>query len=201
MPSSRVRVALPVFGTLFGTLLGPGCGVDGVDGIFGNPPAGGGSGQGGESEQVTTTVSDTVTSTSDVTTTSPPTTGPDPTTTTGPEPTQGTVYCNHQACDAGQVCCFYQYEKGSDHCSAAGACSGEAGWVELSCNGPDDCPGEECCGWWDNQVGWGTIACAEDCQPGQIELCFGDESACEASSQFCVASEALGTGYSFCDDT
>lgn len=186
-----------------------GCSVDGIDTTFGGPSSGGGSaggqspggagqgatGQGGvpvTDDVVSSTVDTTVTSTSDTTVTSGPTTA----TTTG-GPGDATVFCDGDNCLPGQVCCYYQFQAGQDFCAAPDSCPDDDGWVEQSCNGPDDCDGE-CCGFWSQQVGWGSIQCQEQCGAGQLELCFGDPTACEGGTQECTPSDALGFGYSFC---
>lgn len=190
-----------------------GCSVDGIDTVFGNPAEGGRSaggqgpggagqgatGQGGvpvTDDVVTATTDDaTVTSTSNSTVTSGPSTS---TSTTTGGPSDITVFCDGDNCVPGQVCCYYQFEAGQDFCAAPDSCPDQEGWVQMACNGPDDCGGGECCGWFSQQTGWGTIECRDQCEVGQVELCFGDPSACEGANQSCSPSQALGFGYSYC---
>lgn len=123
----------------------------------------------------------------------PTTTGP---TTTGDPPIEPTVFCNGNECSPGQVCCHNQLIGTFDECVQEGSCQGE-GNVELSCNGPEDCDnGQECCGDFNNEVGWGRIECRSQCNANQIEHCFGNEDACDQG--VCTPSSSLGFGYSYC---
>jgi hypothetical protein len=185
------------------------CSVDDVDGVFGRTGNNGGAsgdggsngalngpnGNGGESNGPTMTngpVTNTVTN------------GPGPTTvtntvTTGPEPQTVELFCANAPCAANEVCCYYQFAKGQDHCAAAGECPGQDGWFEIGCNGPADCESGHCCGKWNNQVGWYEVQCAAECGGGdELEMCYGDDSVCNGGA--CDDSQALGTGYSFCGD-
>lgn len=121
--------------------------------------------------------------------------GPSPTT-TGEPPPPPVVYCNSSECLPGQVCCHNQLVAQFDECVEAGACNGD-GWVELSCNGPEDCEaGDECCGDFNNETGWGRIECRSQCNGNQIEHCFGNDGACDQGE--CTPSSSLGFGYSYC---
>lgn len=121
--------------------------------------------------------------------------GPGPTT-TGDPPVEPTVYCNGVECLPGLVCCHNQFIGDFDECVEPGACNGD-GNVELSCNGPEDCDnGDECCGDFNNEIGWGRIECRSQCNGNQIEHCFGNPGACDQGE--CTPSSSLGFGYSYC---
>lgn len=194
-----------------------GCSVDGIDLVFGRD--GGGSSQGGHAttggapgtggESVGPTTTDTTTTTSGpTTTTSGPTTtttttsGPTTTTvTSGPATTTGgplgpSVYCNGGACADGEVCCYNQFQEGVDYCSQAGQCPNQQGWIEITCNGPDDCDSGVCCGHWNNQVGWFQVSCEPSCTQG-LTMCFSDPGICD-NGTMCTPSSGLGQGYSYC---
>lgn len=191
-----------------------GCSVDGVDQVFGRSPGGasgngGASGEGGQTTSGPTTTDTTTSGPGTTTTTSGPSTtttttsGPTTTTTTnsGPSTSTGmpigpTVSCNNSPCDAGQVCCFYQFQEGQDFCADPGTCPGQQGWFEISCNGPDDCNGGVCCGLWNNQIGWYQISCEANCDQG-LTMCTGDPGVCDGGTT-CNPSGALGQGYSYC---
>jgi hypothetical protein len=97
-----------------------------------------GGGEGGDSVSSTSTSAQTTTSS---TTTSS-------TTSTGAGTPMPELSCNDGggttpvACDPGERCCFDEFDPADDSCSA-GACA--ANQLELRCDGPEDCPGQECC--------------------------------------------------------
>lgn len=183
-----------------------GCSVEGVDSLFGNGDADGqtgGRGQGGAPMQTSTgdpDVSSSTTGNPDATTdTGGPVTSTTDVTTTGPGPEGPTVHCADQPCAQGEICCYYQFAINEDFCDRSGGCPDFEGWVELQCDGPDDCPGAECCGTWTPATGWGGSECESSCQgDDQFELCAGDPATCDEGTE-CKASQSLGAGYSFCD--
>jgi hypothetical protein len=184
-----------------------GCSVEGVDSLFGNDGAdgsAGGRGQGGAPMQTTTTgTTDTSSATGNPDTSSTDTGGPvtstTDATTTGPEPEGPTVFCADLPCAEGEICCYYQFAINKDFCDQPGECPDFNGWVELHCNGPDDCPNAECCGTWTPETGWAGSKCGQGCEgDDQFELCFGDPTACDPG-MVCQPSQSLGVGYSFCD--
>ncbi len=108
-----------------------------------------------------------------------------------------TVNCDASPCMPGQVCCFYKFGGGNDACAQAGQCPQPmSDFVVLACDGPSDCPGEECCGGWNNQDGWLYTKCANHCGGQELVMCSGSPSACGALA--CKPSMALGAGYSYC---
>jgi hypothetical protein len=107
-----------------------------------------------------------------------------------------TVWCNNAECAAGEICCYYIPSEGQDFCSSQGSCPAEDGWIEISCNGPDDCPNAECCGTLQNNT-WIDVSCSSNCNGGnELELCSGDPGACDIGT--CQQSMLLGQGYMYC---
>jgi hypothetical protein len=108
-----------------------------------------------------------------------------------------TVFCNGGQCNPGEICCFNPTGPG-DHCSA-GTC--DDGWVVISCNGPEDCPGGECCADVDfnQQEPYLGIACAPSCDPNnQLTMCSeGQPNGCPPGVM-CNQSMILGAGYHYC---
>ena len=136
------------------------------------------------------------TSTATTTTTVATTTTTVATTTTG-GPLMPTVSCDNAPCDGGQVCCYLIFEAGQDFCAAPGTCPQNDGWIELSCNGPDDCPNQVCCGTFNNQS-WVDVSCQDNCNGGnELTMCEGAPSACDPT-EVCQPSQLLGGGYSYC---
>jgi hypothetical protein len=76
------------------------------------------------------------------------------------------------------------------------------GEIEISCNGPEDCPGQVCCGDYDNFQGHYTgIYCQDTCTPGQtkVVMCEGMPTVCDSFGYMCYPSQVLGGGYSYCN--
>jgi hypothetical protein len=108
-----------------------------------------------------------------------------------------TVPCNGMQCNAGEICCFNPNGPG-DHCGTSGMC--DAGYVELSCNSPSDCPGQVCCADFDpNQQVYQGISCQATCNGmDQITLCSNMmPNVCPPGTQ-CHQSMQLGQGYRVC---
>lgn len=184
-----------------------GCSTDAAD-LFsdgaGDGGAGGGrptsaetiatNGPGSTTTGQTATVGQTTVTNGPVTATSTVTT--DATTTSGgliPD-----LYCNAQPCQAGEICCYFLYEAGQDYCSQSGSCPDEnQGWIEISCNGPDDCPNQQCCGAFDGQS-WVDVSCHSNCSSdSQNEMCETDNpGTCTMGT--CQPSQLLGPGYGYC---
>jgi hypothetical protein len=100
---------------------------------------------------------------------------------------------------AGQVCCFNPTGPG-DHCGTSGQCN--AGYVEFSCNGPNDCPGSVCCATLDpaSKTLQG-IACQATCaQANEIVVCSQMQANTCPNGTTCQQQQQLGTGagYRFC---
>jgi hypothetical protein len=107
------------------------------------------------------------------------------------------VWCKNAACGAGQICCYHQFNAQNDHCGTAGQCGDN--YIELSCNDPSDCPGQTCCGLFDDQAGYQQLACSPTCEgPGAVLMCEGLPAACGDFGE-CKQSQLLGQGYSYCD--
>jgi hypothetical protein len=99
----------------------------------------------------------------------------------------------------GEICCFNPNGPG-DHCGTSGQC--DSGDVELSCNGPDDCPGGICCATLDPSLQSLTaIACQATCAaPNELVVCSKMEPDVCPSGTSCHQDQQLGTGngYRFC---
>jgi hypothetical protein len=202
------------------------CGsASGLDDLFTSQSAGAGgatattTGHGGASSATAGGTGGTIAATSVAATTGPDTTsGP---TTTGPNATGpgatgpgatgpggpassssggpgNTVFCNNAPCAAGEICCF-NLKQPTDHCGQAGTCGD--GFIELECNGPEDCPGGVCCADVDfqNNPPYQGIACKQSCNNPQHNLivCSDANPTCPNGTQ-CQKSQLLGTGYKIC---
>ncbi|MFO0757140.1 MAG: hypothetical protein U0359_11665 [Byssovorax sp.] len=154
-------------------------------------------------------------STSTATTTTGPTTA---TATTGTGMTTGTttstttttgaggatpvaqVYCNNQPCNDGEICCF-NLTMPTDHCGQAGNCGG--GYIELDCNGPEDCPNNQiCCAHLDPNQGmvpYTGIVCQDSCQGMNERIVCGQAGTAVCNpGDTCKNSNVLGNGYKVC---
>jgi hypothetical protein len=111
------------------------------------------------------------------------------------------------ACEAGQVCCYNEMPGVPDSCAAPGQCG--ATYVELSCSGPDDCPGQICCA-TGTYVGMGQqtyfqyagISCSSTCPPAGKDgfaVCSGPTDTECGAGKACVASDLLPAGYYVCN--
>ncbi|MBW2459535.1 MAG: hypothetical protein JRI68_33890 [Deltaproteobacteria bacterium] len=150
-----------------------------------------GGGAGGSSSTSSTSTSTSSTSTSTSTSTTSTSTG-------GPAVD---VPCTNDTCTGSEVCCVHEQNASQDKCAQPGQC-GE-GFVQVACNGPNDCPVNQiCCGQWDQQVGYLEVSCQPTCMstnPGiaAIVMCGDDPNVC-AQGQSCHQSQWLPTGHSFC---
>ncbi len=164
----------------------------------------------------TTTSGGPTTTSGPTTTTGPGTTGPGGPTTgvTGPGSTgpggpgpgssssggpTNTVYCNNAPCAAGQICCF-NLKQPTDKCGPPRSCGN--GFIELECNGPEDCPGGVCCADVDytKNPPYKGIACQQSCNnPTKNLIVCNDDSQCGFGTQ-CEQSQTLGQGYKVCND-
>ena len=113
---------------------------------------------------------------------------------TGAGPGDTAVYCKNAPCQSGQVCCFHVSDPNQDMCSAPGSCG--ADYITLACNGPEDCPGGECCGDWNGQT-YSGISCVQRCSDFDVLMCEGNPGVCPAGEN-CFESQVLGAGYSYC---
>jgi hypothetical protein len=75
------------------------------------------------------------------------------------------------------------------------------GYVELTCNGPEDCPGQLCCAAFQvqgQQAFYNGISCAPTCdQQNQLVVCSDANPTCPPGAQ-CQDSQLLGDGYKIC---
>jgi len=102
-------------------------------------------------------------------------------------------------CNPGEVCCFNRGP--NDHCGKPGNCGGDL--IEISCDGPEDCPGSICCGDRDpNNMfqPYLDIKCQAMCDPintAQVVICGNDASVCNQYGLQCQPSTVL-PGYMIC---
>lgn len=94
----------------------------------------------------------------------------------GGTPGVGTVACGGQTCDLanGQVCCFQQFAQ-NFQCVQASACAA----ITFACDGPEDCPGQVCCGikLYGNVIR--SAACQDSCSGANlVVICGGSPGAC-----------------------
>lgn len=110
------------------------------------------------------------------------------------------VFCNNQPCNDGEICCF-NLTMPTDHCGELGTCGD--GYIELTCNGPEDCPDSQiCCAHLDPNQGmvpYTGIVCQDSCQ-GMNEriVCGSAGSAVCNPGDSCKNSNTLGNGYKVC---
>jgi hypothetical protein len=121
------------------------------------------------------------------------------------------VVCDDGAnttCAAGEVCCYNEMPGVPDSCAAPGQCG--SSYVELSCSGPDDCPGQVCCAMGmyvgnppNQEFMYSSISCKATCPytdpTTQFPVCSGlTDTECGVGRQ-CVASDLLPPGYYICN--
>ncbi len=122
--------------------------------------------------------------------------GPGPTVSSSGSGMPVTVSCNNMNCPAGDVCCFNPNGPG-DHCGQSGQC--DPGFVQLSCNGPNDCPNAICCATIEQGSKLKGIACQATCGlPNEVVVCSQNgPNVCQGNTQ-CQAVPQLGSGYNLC---
>lgn len=110
----------------------------------------------------------------------------------------GQVFCGlkQTLCDLGQICC-YDENGYNDVCSDPAACSAMAGYIVVTCDGPEDCPGEICCATYDAaEQTYTDISCADVC--ASQTLCDPAASMPCPNGQVCKSTQYLDPGYSAC---
>lgn len=110
--------------------------------------------------------------------------------------TPGYVYCQGAPCMVGQVCCLNSKDHSLDVCAAPGSCG--QGFVELACNGPEDCPGQVCCGDHLASGGYSKLSCQATCTGTDTRIICEAHPAICPSGKVCKPSSWLGNGYSYC---
>jgi hypothetical protein len=114
-------------------------------------------------------------------------------------PTGPTVYCAGSPCNAGEICCFNYFNDTLDRCDAPGMCGPTNQWLEVGCNGPDDCNGGVCCGTYSQQYEtYVAVQCKPQCGFGELVMCFSDPGACPPGTS-CQDSGKLGDGNAYCN--
>lgn len=107
------------------------------------------------------------------------------------------MFCANQPCQSGEICCFDTQGQG-DFCGQTGQCG--FGFIELQCNGPEDCPGQVCCGTIDQQMNppYTGLQCQATCdQQNEVVICGNNPNICMNGTQ-CKPSQVLGQGYNVC---
>ena len=112
-------------------------------------------------------------------------------------------------CEGGQVCSL-----GNQFCCLgigpiSTGCKGHGDLctpgTEIYCDGPEDCPGQVCCGFQVRLGGssvYSEIRCADSCQfasdPPQVTLCGNNPAACPLATPNCGPSMILPPGFMVC---
>jgi hypothetical protein len=106
----------------------------------------------------------------------------------------GSVDCGGTPCDtsAGAVCCFTTVGQ-TFSCESSGTCGG--GQVDIFCDGPEDCPGQVCCGNFQFN-NYTDLSCVDDCG-NEVPIC-GPGGSCSGGDT-CQQSGVLPTGYFVCN--
>jgi hypothetical protein len=129
--------------------------------------------------------------------TGPGATGPGATSTgTGVGDTM--VFCANGPCAQGEICCFNTSMPG-DHCGQPGTCGD--GFIQIDCNGAEDCPGAICCADVDfqMQVPYLGVSCQASCDgQNHLVMCNMQSPNCPMGKQ-CKQSQVLGQGYGYCN--
>ena len=100
-------------------------------------------------------------------------------------------------CAPGEICCVTKQKSPTEQgCSARAACEG----IAAACDGPEDCPGELCCGDFDvSGDRYLSVACGTACDgsdPLPI-VCHTPDGACP-SPLHCVQSNYMPEGFGRC---
>ena len=108
------------------------------------------------------------------------------------------IPCGPDTCGEGESCCVPYGGNQPPHCAASGQCG--LGWLEVSCNGPNDCPDAEvCCGRYNNT--YLSVSCSPDCnnspQSDGILMCGDDPTICQPGDT-CNPSGFLPPGHAYC---
>lgn len=108
------------------------------------------------------------------------------------------VHCGEQTdCFSPLACCTDQ--KGNYSCGTTTECTAKQ-QIAIECDGPEDCPGQICCGRW-NQMAfqYDGVYCAFKCLMPFVAICHFDEPAPICPSPYkCLAEPILGPRYGYC---
>ena len=114
----------------------------------------------------------------------------------------GVIRCGTSACQSaiGEMCCRQQDNVWCEisKCTCEGfACQADS----ISCDGPEDCPGQVCC--HDRSILKGDVSCEKECEGG---ITGGKDVLCDpmapdpcGDGKACVPSTALPQGFFICD--
>ncbi len=110
------------------------------------------------------------------------------------------VFCNNQPCNDAEICCF-NLTMPTDFCGQAGDCGD--GYIELACNGPEDCPNSQiCCAHIQQNQGmvpYTGIACEDTCEGMDTRIVCGSAGSAVCNpGDSCKNSQTLGAGYKVC---
>jgi hypothetical protein len=108
------------------------------------------------------------------------------------------VHCGDQGdCFAPLACCTDQKETFS--CGAVDDCTANQE-LAIECDGPEDCPGQICCGRWnDVPFQYEGVYCALKCLMPFVAICHFDEPDPYCPEPYkCFAEPILGPRYGYC---
>jgi hypothetical protein len=111
------------------------------------------------------------------------------------------VSCGSTTCTGGDKCCAVEPAPGyctatSNQCTCTGS---NCTTTDVQCDGPEDCPGQMCCGVFSVQLNRYTrTECRNSCASGggtiRREMCHPGQT-CTDSTQTCGQSQGLPSGY------
>ena len=103
----------------------------------------------------------------------------------GQPPVGPIVECGGGACAPGQQCCYHYQDANLDACAPGGSDCGQ-GFLELACDGSDDCPGDQVCCAMYQQSGQGGYYVSVGCAAPTPQGSFGSACGFPQDGQFGV---------------
>ena len=109
---------------------------------------------------------------------------------------------NPDVCNTGEKCCVL--DPGLDYCAATNtpcACtSPNCDTLPVTCDGPEDCPGQICCGTFSFQQNrYTSVKCENSCGgPNKREICHPGQI-CMNPNQTCSQSPGLPSNLNRCN--
>src|SRR5262249_22022029 len=107
------------------------------------------------------------------------------------------VTCAGTTCAPTEICCVVkQNDPTEQDCAVPMMCAG----VAAQCDGPEDCPGEGCCGDFDNATQlYKSVTCKAACDgsPAQPIICHYPDGACP-DGLHCADSSHMPAGFGLC---
>lgn len=108
---------------------------------------------------------------------------------------------NPDICSSNENCCVL--DPGLDYCSATQCACNQPGCdiTTVSCDGPEDCPGQICCGTYSfQQQQYTTLACKSTCgATNEREICHPGGPPCSNPNETCSSSPSLPPYLFRCD--